>query len=498
MGGFFSAVPHGQAGETPGAVPAIATASAEIAAPSAENPAASAENTVPAAAMPEENAAPPPSRPLRAKDTALTGPAVRPPRAKYAPLAAKHTAAALAGVKDTVSGEKYAPLLELPGIDHPLTRRYIERYSQPGLRKWLASTLKAGEPYLAFIRGEIERRGLPPYLLYLPVIESGFAPGALSRSGASGLWQFMRNSIRPYMQINEWLDERRDFYKSTYAALSKLEYNYKEFGDWYLALAAYNSGAGAIASVIKQTGIRDYWELNEKNKLKKETAVYIPKLLAVYTIVHEPRRFGLDIDWTNEVYEWELVPVSRQVDIMLLAGYAGLPKDALHAANRELVFNITPPVKNNDTAYTLKVRKEYAAAVRSVLEQENLPLVHNYIHVIRQGDTLSALALRYGISVETLIAQNPGIKPTALQLGARLLIPAMRNGASPPAADAPPPTAAGNTDNGGAKLKIWRVVKGDTLYSIARQNGATVEALAAKNGMRINDTLSIGRILELP
>jgi membrane-bound lytic murein transglycosylase D len=392
---------------------------------------------------------------------------------------------------------------ELPGLDQPLTQRYIQRYTERGLRKWLVSTLKAGEPYLAFIRAEIERRGLPPYLLYLPVIESGFIPSALSKSGASGLWQFMRNSIKPYLRITEWIDERRDFYKSTFAALSKLESHYREFGDWYLALAAYNSGGGAIASAIRQTGIHDYWELNSRNKLKKETSVYVPKLLAVYYIASNPRRFGLDIDWSNEVYEWELVPVRRQVDITVLAEEAGMGHDALRAFNRELLFNITPPRQADGKDYELKVRKEQAAAVRAVLEQDNLPLIRTYIHVIREGDTLSMLALHYGVSVDTIITSNPGVKPAALQLGYRLLIPAVKDVTGPPpprrlAEKQTPARQPASQPAGTHTIKIWRVEKGDTLYSIARQTGVTVDAITAKNGMSANEILKIGRILELP
>ena len=109
------------------------------------------------------------------------------------------------------------------GLDKPLTETYIKRYSAPSGLKWISSVMKNSEPYLSFIRNEVERRGLPHELLYLPVVESGYVGTALSSSGAAGLWQFMRNSVRPYMTINEHVDERMDFWKSTHGALSKLE-----------------------------------------------------------------------------------------------------------------------------------------------------------------------------------------------------------------------------------------------------------------------------------
>ncbi|MDR2490139.1 MAG: LysM peptidoglycan-binding domain-containing protein [Spirochaetaceae bacterium] len=407
------------------------------------------------------------------------------------------------------------------GLNHPLTKKYIKYYTQKAQLKWLAATLKAGNPYMAFIRAEIEKRGLPAYLLYLPVIESGFLPTALSKSGAGGLWQFMSNSIKPYMQINEWLDERRDFYKSTHAALSKLTENYKTFNDWHLALAAYNSGAGEIARTIKHTGIHDYWELNEKNKLKKETSVYVPKLLAIWYIAENPRQFGLNVEHSGEIYSWSLIPVEKQVDLRLLAEVTGLEPDDLIGANRELLFTVTPPHHHGGPVYYLKVRTENAAAVQSALDNAGFPLIRHYIHIIKSGDTLSAIARHYGVSVNTLLAQNPGVKPLELRLGQRIIIPAHKEIKFDPkinlailnaetkedggltASTIPPsggfrPVPETNYSARSVGRKTWVVKKGDTLFSIAQTHGITVDALAAANSMNLTDTLSIGRELVVP
>ena len=407
------------------------------------------------------------------------------------------------------------------GMNHPLTQKYIKYYAQNAQLKWLAATLKAGEPYMAFIRAEIEKRGLPEYLLYLPVIESGFIPSALSKSGASGLWQFIKNSIKPYMHINEWLDERRDFYKSTHAALSKLTENYKTFRDWHLALAAYNSGGGEIARTIKHTGINDYWELNEKNKLKKETSVYVPKLLAVWYIAENPRKFGLQMNHSKEIYTWSLIPVEKQVDLRLLAEVTGLEPDELIKANRELLFTVTPPHQHGGNTYYLKVRTEHAAAVQTALDNAGFPLVRHYIHIIKQGDTLSAIARHYGVSVDTVIAQNPGIKPRELRIGHRVIIPAFKDIQFDPKINLAALNNVSNESGGletsktlpsnGSRAvpetnygprpvgrKTWIVKKGDTLFSIAQKNGITVGALVTANSMSSTDTLSIGRELIVP
>jgi membrane-bound lytic murein transglycosylase D len=382
-------------------------------------------------------------------------------------------------------------------LKHPLTERYIKMYTKPAQLRWLASVLKQGEPYMAFIRDEIEKRGMPQYILYLPVIESGFLTTAVSISGAGGMWQFMKNSIKPYMQINEWVDERRDFYKSTLAALSKLQENYKTFGDWLLAVAAYNCGAGEMSRVIKQTGIKDYWELNNRNKLKKETSAYIPKLMAVYYITSCPRRAGLEPGYSNEVYEWTLIPLKKQVDLRVLADLAGLDKDELRSANTELLLNVSPPPSSLADDYKLKVRKKDAQAAASVLEREDLPLVKHYIHIIKHGDTLSALALYYGVSVPAIENQNPSVNARRLIPGSRLLIPALKD--VPPAPSfAPEELREAPRPGGENQGSVCTVRSGDTLYGIARRYGVSVKSLAEANGIEMDAVLSVGRNLIIP
>jgi membrane-bound lytic murein transglycosylase D len=390
--------------------------------------------------------------------------------------------------KDRFSGEK---IPEIPGFDHSLTKHWIEYYTSKGRLGWLSSTLIKGEPYLDFIRQEIKLRELPPELLYLPVIESGFSVTARSSSGARGLWQFMRNSMHPYMKSNEWVDERLDFWKSTHGALSKLESHFKEFGNWPLALAAYNSGGGAISKILKNTGTKDYWHLAETRKLKTESVHYVPKLLAVYYIASNPRKFNLDICRPSKEYEWTRVPVSKQVNMAVLAEYSGIENTVLHNANRELLTPLTPP-----GGYSLKVRAGDAAAVKAVLDSEDLKLIKHYIYIVRPGDTLFALARHYGVSVDNIMAENPGINPKSLKLGSRIIIPAFKEVSSPPA---PPATAALPPKNSGQEWAgTWTVRSGDTLWSISRKYNVSAESLAFENNISLSSVLSVGKVLRVP
>jgi membrane-bound lytic murein transglycosylase D len=424
---------------------------------------------------PENRGLPPePSRPLRGR--LLPAPDHPARRGDLPPYSASQ------------SEEAPVPLSLLnPGsLNKNLTRYYIRQYSNPQGLAWLGAAMDRGAPYLAFIRREIEARGLPPELVYLPVIESQYLASAMSRSGAAGLWQFMKNSIGPFdMKVNDWMDERRDFWKSTQGALRKLEENYRNLGDWALAMAAYNAGLGAVNHSIKNSGIRDYWLLSEKQLLKNETVHYVPKFLAAAYILSNTRRFGFLPRWPEDP-QWVRVKAGRSADLDILAAKAGVDAETLKNANRELVFNLTPPEGN----YYLKVRAADAEKVAAVLAREDQQLINYYFHTIRSGDTLLALANHYGITVAQIQDANPGIQARYLRLGERILIPAFREAGPFRRAAA----GAGSLAFKGSHL----VKKGETLWSIALTYDVDPEVLAEANGMGLSDILREGRSLKTP
>jgi membrane-bound lytic murein transglycosylase D len=374
----------------------------------------------------------------------------------------------------------------IPGLDRELTQSYIRQYSSPGGIEWLTSIMTRGGPYLAFIRGEIARRGLPPEFIYLPVIESAYQASAKSRAGAAGLWQFMQNSMAPFdMRITDLLDERLDFWKSTIGALRKLEENYRYFNDWALALAAYNAGLGAVRRLTAQTGINDYWILAERKQFKLETIQYVPKLLAVSYILSNPRRFGMAPLWAEDP-RWTKVTVGKTVDLELLAEQAGVDPAELTWANRELLHRITP----SDPHYELKVPASHAGVIAETLARKDLTLIKYYVYVIKSGDTLSALAQHYGIPVDQILSFNPGTRAQFLKIGAKLLIPAFKEIEPYKKRPAEPssPVFSGN----------HLVKRGETLWSLALAYNVDPEVLAEANGMSLNDILREGRTLKTP
>jgi membrane-bound lytic murein transglycosylase D len=182
----------------------------------------------------------------------------------------------------------------IDGLCKSETQRYIKRYSKPAEVERLKAILQRAQKYMPFIRQELEKRNLPPELLYLPVIESEYRTNARSHSGAVGMWQFMRKTSRYYnLKVNRHIDERCDYKKATIAALSLLKENYDTLGDWPLALAAYNAGLGRIGKITQRENTRDYWLLSRRGHLPAETAVYVPKFLAISHICMNAEKFGL-------------------------------------------------------------------------------------------------------------------------------------------------------------------------------------------------------------
>ena len=327
---------------------------------------------------------------------------------------------------DTTPGENTVSLfpsvtLEIP--DTPLVRKYREMYTSPDGIKYLSAVIKKPSLYRDFIRAETNRQDVPECLFYLPVIESGFSSNAVSRTGATGVWQFMRNSISGYgIRINEWMDERKDPWITTTAAIRKLKENYDYLGDWYLALAAYNCGLSATEKAIRKGGKADYWYLCENGYFKTETIHYVPKFLVIADILSHSDDYGIDWGDTPDTPELTTIPVKRPVDINVLAKETGIDPSLLKSVNPALFYSITPP----DTTYALRIPAEQEDSIKTVLEDRTKMLLKYYMYKIKSGDTLFALALHYGISVDMILQYNPGLKPSTLRIGKNIVIPALK------------------------------------------------------------------------
>jgi membrane-bound lytic murein transglycosylase D len=306
-----------------------------------------------------------------------------------------------------------------PFPDEDVIDRYVEGLLA-GRREWLAAVLGRSRAYGTLIVDMLDERGLPRELAFLPALESGFQPRAVSPRGAAGLWQLMRNTASPLgLHMDHWIDERRDFWKSTEAALAKLEDNRRRFGDWPLALAAYNCGAGKLARIARENPGLDYWALRRKGVLPRETAAFVPQFMALARILGQPGRHGLPVDWEPSP-RWERVAVEGSVDLRILSRESGVPLESLAAANPELNFFMTPP---KSYGYMLKVPAEHTRAVGETLAAAAVPLLDFAVHVVKAGDTLSEIAESFGVTVALVLEFNPTVRPLALRIGSKLLVP---------------------------------------------------------------------------
>ena len=370
--------------------------------------------------------------------------------------------------------------------DHPLIEKFRKQYMSTDGYNYLSKIMKRSAPYRDFIIELLETENMPAELLFLPVIESGFFETATSKSGAVGIWQFMKNSIGGYnIHIDDWVDERRDPWKASIAAVKKLKWNYSQFNDWPLALAAYNSGAGTIRTAIKKAGKADYWYLAEHGYLKKETLYYVPKFLAIAEILS--RSEELNIDWgnTEDHPPTSTIEIKRAIDVRLLAEELGLDSETIRKLNPSLRYFITPP----SIKYQLRLPSAYTEAAQTVLNQSDKLLIKYYQYRIKSGDTLYALANHYGVSIQSILNYNTGLKPETLKIAKTILIPALKSVGTYSGKNI---VQAGNFDG------THTIRQGDTLWSLALKYSVSVELLAQKNNLSVNSVLKLGNTLKVP
>ncbi len=397
----------GEVSANPGSAtrPSAGTASAGTASAEAASimplPPSDASETFPTAVMAADSAAAP-----AAAAASAAAPAAGPADAQNGPLPS------LQGIR----GEEIYSL-EIP--DEEIIGRYVTGMLAQR-RDWLQAVLSRSNRYRTVINAELAERGLPRELRFLPAVESGFQTRAVSPMGAVGLWQLMRNTASPYgLRMDQWVDERRDFMRATEASLQKLEDNYRQFGDWYLALAAYNCGTGRLAGVAARNPGADFWTLRRKGILPRETAAFVPMFLALTRILSYPGRYGLEVSWDPSP-DWACIPLEACVDLRLLSRESGVPLDVLRSSNAELNFPMTPP---GSYRYVLKVPQEYEQAVKETLASATVPLMEFNIHVVKPGDTLSGMAQKYHVTVDMILQFNPRLAPRTLQIGQKVMIP---------------------------------------------------------------------------
>ena len=290
---------------------------------------------------------------------------------------------------------------QLPPMDNDLVRQWEEWYA--ARPDYVDRMIERSSRFLFFVVEEVEKRHMPLEVALLPMIESAYNPAAYSRAHAAGMWQFVPATGRDYgLRQNWWYDARRDVIEATEAALDYLERLHGMFGDWELALAAYNWGEGAVSRAIERNQAKGLPTDYESLALPDETRNYVPKLIAVKNIVSDPQRYGLDLqEIANEAY-FDRVTVRRHIDVKLAAELAEIPLDEfrlLNAGHRK-------PVIRAGEAEQIVLPKAAAKVFRANLKCHARPLVSWKAIWLRRGDKVQRVAAAYGMTLEELKRVN--------------------------------------------------------------------------------------------
>jgi len=361
----------------------------------------------------------------------------------------------------------------LDDIDGPLVKKAEDWYT--ARPDYVSRMVERSRRYLYHIVVEVEKRGMPLEIALLPMIESAYNPMAYSRSRASGIWQFIPSTGKHYgLEQNWWFDERRDVVAATAGALDYLQKLYAEFGDWYLALAAYNWGEGAVHRAIvanqKRGKPTDYLSL----KMPAETRSYVPKLQAVKNIVMDPERHDLTLADIPDAPYFTVVRTTRKMDVKAAAELAEMPLDEFLSLNPQ---HNRPVIAGADEA-TLLLPYDKAEVFAAKLELTDQPMVTWQAYKLRPNESLQQVATRFGLPLETLRTVN-GIGARAkVPVGHALLVPTQ---APSDATVASLQNAVFTTVPSGRTL-YHRVRKGETLASIAARYDVSTQDLRSWNG----------------
>ncbi len=338
--------------------------------------------------------------------------------------------------------------------------------------KWLS---RSGR-YLPMIQKHLKEAGLPLDLAYLPMIESGYSLTAYSRARAAGPWQFIRSTGRHYgLKVNTHEDERRDPTKATLAAIDFLSDLYKEFGDWHLAVAAYNAGGGKIKRGLKKYKADNFWDLAQHRYLRSETKLYVPKLIAAIIIAKNPAKYGFtDINYEKPL-EYEMVNVPRWTSLRSVAVACEADYDELRNLNRQLRKTITPP---GMASYPLKVPVGKKDLVAKNLKKVYPVVTTKYkTHVVRPTDSLSSICKTYNLKKVTLLKTNK-LESAQLHKGQRLRIPYQSTDYVLWDKETNPPVAVADSD-----MILHKIKSGETVSIIARRYGVPQHMIAIWNNL---------------
>jgi membrane-bound lytic murein transglycosylase D len=346
---------------------------------------------------------------------------------------------------------------DLPLTVNDSVLQYLSFFTTTRGRAIVSRGLDRAGRYDVMIRRVLKEEGVPQDLIYLAQAESAFLPQAVSRAGARGIWQFMPYRGEEYdLERTYWVDDRSDPEKATRAAAHHMRDLYGMFGDWYLVMAAYNSGPLNVARAIERTGYADFWELQKRNALPKQTQNYVPIILAMALVAKDPASYGVQVN-PEKPAQIETVNLEHSISLQLVADASGTDLDDLRLLNPQLLRNVTP----NDSGFQLKLPAGSAKSFEENVQQVPQDKWTSWrLHPAEQGETLSDIARHYRVTVAAIETANHLEPHATVPSGFLLNVPTQ------------PPVV---------RLVSYRVQRGDTLEGIAGRFDVTVDQLKRWN-----------------
>lgn len=447
------------------------------------------------------------------------------------------------GVASSDLSDSGADLLGIPLEVNRLVLKWIDYFQGPG-RPHMERYLSRSTRYAPIMKDILRKEGLPEDLIYIALIESGFSSTAHSSASAVGYWQFIRGTGKQYrLRIDSFVDERRDFERSTVAAADYFKGLYNLFGAWYLAIASYNVGENRVKGLVMRNKTRDFWKLAREGRLPQETVDYVPKFLAARLIGKEPAKYGFtDVEYMPPL-EFSTVSFDGPIDIRRLATEMGLEYDDLRDLNPAYKRGVAPMPKSGDKL-VLRVPKGSEDKALAAAANASANLATRYVaeddysyYRVRRGDTISSIARKFNVSQTKILQLNRMSARSVLSVGKRLRVPSENVATLGPAKSSQLETREGRTPSNSvikgkpqstkvaarhrsvskvelkseAKLKDaakrrnaklsrpYHVVRrGENLALIAQKYGVSVRELASHNQIQKQSKLFVGKKLEIP
>lgn len=378
---------------------------------------------------------------------------------------------------------------------------YVTPYGEPLVKKWEDYFVNKGRRHMVRYLERLPRyeklmkdilvsEGMPPELIYIALIESGFNSKAHSHASAVGYWQFIRGTGKGYGLKQNWLvDERRDPVYSTRAAARYFKALHKAFGSWHLAMCSYNAGENRVLRAVMNNVTRDFWDLHKKRQLPRETLNYVPKFIAAARIATNPTKYGFYGIQKNASFEYEEVTIKKGVSLSKLAKNLGVPTADIKKLNPIFKTDYAPVYRGSSIQLRIPVGTSniaQAAVTKSISSRKYAVSEGSDFHRVRRGDSLYKIAKRYGTTVSKLKSLNGLYGRSIIRPGRKIKLP----GSGKVARVSRGPSKA-IPANGSYKVR-----RGDNLWSISKKFGLTIRSLKSLNNLR-SSKLRVGQRLKV-